>query len=137
MTISASETFAYTVTTFSPTGYPYTDSQLGIDGMTIEDFEDGNLASGLSVLFGYYTSEGTHPFSTDDITVNSSLAWDGNNILVHDTSYYSVFFTFDTPVTSFGIGFSNASEGVDIEVNNMANMALVYSLYVYTDNRRN
>ena len=94
---------SYMVTTFDPGAFPYSDSQLGIDGYAIENFEDDVLAPGLSIFFGAYTSQGSHQFSADDLTQNPALAWDGDSVLHHDSSFYSVFFKFDHPVSSFDI----------------------------------
>ena len=108
--IMASDATAYIVSTFSGAGH--TDAQLGIDGMTIEDFEDGQLAPGLSIAFGPFSGP---PSSTQlSFSTNGNIAWDGSRMLMHDTRFYSVFFRFDTPVSSFGIGFSAATEITDI-----------------------
>jgi len=124
MLLLSHHTYAsFIATTFAGGAYPYSDEQLGIDGYSIEDFEDSSLESGLSVFFGPYTSQGTHLFSGDDLTANSARAWDGNQLLNHDTSYYSVFFKFDNPVSSFGIALSGTSGGVDIIVNNTTVLA--------------
>ena len=73
---------AYLIRAFDPGNYPYTDEQLGINGFSIESFEDDTLVDNLSVYFGHYTTEGTHLISSDDLMEDSNLAWDETHFIV-------------------------------------------------------
>ncbi|MGK7932283.1 MAG: hypothetical protein AB4041_12730 [Microcystaceae cyanobacterium] len=106
---------AFTVSSFLPTGF--TDEIAGITGFEIEDFEDTDLISGLSVE---WTSPDFGPVTTlprvstaSDFSFTVDDAWDGVGFLTNTRqvttgglSDITILNFADSP-TSVGIGISN------------------------------
>jgi hypothetical protein len=106
---------AFIVTAFSPIGF--SDQTAGIIGFTIEDFEDTELISGLSVE---WSAPQIGPFTTLPSVINNSdfsfspdSAWDGENYVGNADKILSTAladittFNFANNPTSVGIGISN------------------------------
>lgn len=102
--ISVSTARAYTITTFADTAYSPVEatlnSNVGVTGYTIENFEDGTLIPGLT-LSSTNLSLFTFPSSA------LGNAWDGTNTLIAQNNSGqsgSVRFSFAQGMGSFGIG---------------------------------
>jgi hypothetical protein len=128
----------YTFTGFGPAQWGAADATLGVAGLTVENFEDVNLAPGLQV--GATSSLGTYgPTSVLPQTFNPSTQdgfgsafvggnWDGANVLVNTGTnrpgnygiaavWGSVTFTFagaGTDTLGFSLQQAQAQVGVSI-----------------------
>lgn len=105
-----------------------------ITGMTVEDFEDVDLFSGLSVTFSRWLNSGNTNTGAAPVTYADTLprtwtcaasglggnAWDGTRALVnglnHGWAYpyaADIKLTFDPPRDAVGVGLSNFQRDLD------------------------
>jgi hypothetical protein len=94
------EVKAYTITSFSPASWGASDAALGILGFQIEDFEDVNLLSNLSVeinnLGAKNVLDNTFDPTTDPFgSAFLASTWDGDNVLLN---------TVDNQSKNYGVG---------------------------------
>ncbi len=95
--------YAYNISAISAAGFPFSNSDLNIDGMEIEDFEDATLANGLNVGTGDTVNLTTNFNFNTDIVNSSALAWDGTNSLGVTSSFTWLEFTPGTRSVAFGV----------------------------------
>jgi hypothetical protein len=118
---------AFTVTTFSPTGF--SDAVAGITGFEIEDFEDTSLIPGLTITWeGAFGPVDTLPntVSNGDFWWLANDAWDGDSFLTNwstqpfQTTVAPTRLDFSNSPTSVGFGLSNLNfTGSSLSVNNV------------------
>ncbi len=120
VTLASSAFGGVTITSFPPSIFnPDTgvmDSTLGIDGFTLEDFEDATLIPGLAIEF---LKGGVAGFNETLSQLSNVLAsptvWDGSHVLLnHPTNGFlglgsasfstRITFQFSTPALSVGVG---------------------------------
>lgn len=103
--IFGTQAYALQFTTYSPSVYntdtAVMDASLGLTDMVIEDFEDVNLISGLSVSWG----SGAPVTTLGGMIDQDGCEWDGIHAL-HNQLYSEMSFFYEPGTTVFGIGLS-------------------------------
>ncbi len=108
------------------------DSNVGITGFTVEDFDDGTLVNGLQVSF----SGGSASSTTGNIANSSATAWGTSGVLVNAGNDL-VTFHLTGGASSFALGMSNMevrrNPDASILVNGVAVVTPVSGLPEYLD----
>lgn len=128
----------FTVLSFDGSIWPRSDSDLGITGFIIEDFEDTNLAPGLQIQLSDSTLNfgptNTLPLIFDPVADDPNAAilfasgvWDGSGIFLNranaiplgylDFGWGDTTFFIDTGATSFGFSLQNMELTAELQIN--------------------
>lgn len=133
---------AFKIKSFDPSVWPRTDSEIGVEGFVIEDFEDTTLVSGLEVELSDSTRDNFGPTSKLPIGFNPDIhdtggarvfvagIWDGSHVLINRSSqsphgyadyvWGDVTFHIAGGASSFGFSLHEMDLNTELSVNGVS-----------------